>query len=101
MPDTRPVTERDFRMPEFYNADPADYERREDGKIVRKDRWEQGIRSCAFIVGLSDKREGFEISEVVEAVRALGLREEIFERMRTALRHLLELHDHEHPDRPA
>jgi hypothetical protein len=67
---TRTVTERDFRAPEFYDADPADYEFREDGKIVRKDRWERGIGSIRHIVGV-DGRE-FEISDVVEAVRNLA-----------------------------
>lgn len=49
---SRYVTERDFRMPEFQNADPADYEFRGDGKLVRKDRWETGMRSVASDVGL-------------------------------------------------
>lgn len=39
----RQVTERDFRMPEFRNADPNDYEFRDDGVLVRKDRWEMGV----------------------------------------------------------
>ena len=38
---TREVTEADFRMPEFKDAEPKDYEFRADGKIVRKDRWEK------------------------------------------------------------
>ncbi len=63
------VTEMDFRMPEFRDADPADYEFRADGKVVRKDRWEQGIRSIWSLLG-SGRRE-FEIEEVVEEVRKL------------------------------
>ena len=49
----REVTERDFRMPEFRDAKPEDYEFRANGKIV-------GI----------DGRE-FEIDEVIAAVRKL------------------------------
>jgi len=33
---TRTVTERDFRKPEFADADPNDYEFRADGAVVRK-----------------------------------------------------------------
>lgn len=66
---TRPVTERDFRMPEFRDADPKDYEFRADGKVVRKDRWENGIHSIRAALG--DGRREFEIPEIVAAVRAL------------------------------
>lgn len=63
------VTERDFRMPEFRDADPKDYEFRSDGKIVRKDRWEMGIRRIRSILG--DTRREFEIDDIVMAVRAI------------------------------
>ncbi|MEG0969430.1 MAG: hypothetical protein RSG92_29145, partial [Pseudomonas sp.] len=53
------VTERDFRMPEFRDAKPEDYEFRGDGKIVRKDRWETGIYSIRYALG--DRRREFEI----------------------------------------
>lgn len=66
----REVTERDFRMPQFRDADPADYEFRDDGKIVRKDRWETGI--CRIRDALGDNRCEFEIEDVVMAVRALA-----------------------------
>lgn len=66
---SRKVTERDFRMPEFRDANPDDYEFRSDGKIVRKDRWEQGIHSIRYALG--DNRREFEIADIVEAVRAL------------------------------
>lgn len=72
MAKTRPVTERDLRMPEFYhlNADDLDdYEFRDDGKIVRKDRWENAILSIRSALG--DRRREFEISDVVSAVRAI------------------------------
>ena len=65
----REVTERDFRMPEFMDAKVEDYEFRNDGKLVRKDRWERGIHTIRSLVGLNQRE--FEISEVVDAVRAL------------------------------
>lgn len=65
----RAVTERDFRMPEFRDADPKDYEFRGDGKIVRKDRWETGIYRIRRVLG--DNRREFEIDEIVAAVNAL------------------------------
>lgn len=64
----RQVTERDFRKPEFIDAKPEDYEFRGDGAVVRKDRWEQGIRSIAAIFGVGQK---FEIVELVSKVEAL------------------------------
>jgi hypothetical protein len=67
---SRAVTERDFRAPEFRNADPADYEFRSDGKIVRKDRWEKAIFRIAFGLDFCT-REGFEIDDVVAAAREL------------------------------
>lgn len=63
-----PVTEKDFRKPEFIDAQPADYEFRKDGKIVRKDRWEMAVREIAEIMGLG---ASFENDNVVEAVREL------------------------------
>jgi len=36
----RSVTENNFRKEEFKGKDPLGYEFREDGAIVRKDRWE-------------------------------------------------------------
>lgn len=65
----RQVTERDFRMPEFKDAKIEDYELRDDGKVVRKDRWEKGIYQIQGIIG-SCRRE-FEIDEVIEAVYRL------------------------------
>ena len=70
----RTVTEQDFRMPEFRDAKPEDYEFRGDGKIVRKDRWERAVQSLRFLVGI-DGRE-FEIEDVLERVRALASRDE-------------------------
>lgn len=65
----RAVTERDFRSPEFADADPKDYEFRGDGKIVRKDRWETGIHRIRHALG--DDRREFEIDEIIRAVEAL------------------------------
>lgn len=75
----REVTEFDLRAPEFQRPDvkPEDYEFRDDGKVVRKDRWEQGLRNVASIIGWS--RREYEIPEVVEAVRGLSERIEQLE----------------------
>ena len=67
---SRIVTEQDFRQTEFRNAEPKDYEFRGDGKIVRKDRWENGIRRIRSILG--DHRKEFEIDDVVSAVNAIA-----------------------------
>lgn len=64
------VTLRDMLMPEFRHADPADYEFRGDGKIVRKDRWEKGIFEIARALGMNC-RGGFEIPDVVYAVKTI------------------------------
>jgi hypothetical protein len=63
------VIERDLRAPEFRDGEPGDYERRDDGKIVRKDRWEMGLRNVATIV--VGARAAYEIPDVVDAVRHL------------------------------
>jgi hypothetical protein len=67
----RVVTEADFRQPEFRTAKVEDYEFDNAGRPVRKDRWETAIRSMLGAVGLS-AREPFEVSQVVEAVRAMA-----------------------------
>ncbi len=66
----RGVTERDLRDPKFAEGEPSDYEFRADGAIVRKDRWEMAIRAIRYVIG--DNRREFEVSEVVNAVRALA-----------------------------
>lgn len=65
----RTVNERDFRMPEFIDANPEDYEFRADGKIVRKDRWEQAVQKIRNRLG--DNRREFEIQDIINAVEAL------------------------------
>ena len=65
----REVTEFDLRAPEFQRHDikPEDYEFRDDGKVVRKDRWETTVRNIVSILGWS--RREFELPEVVAEVR--------------------------------
>ena len=63
------ATERDFRMPEFRDANPDDYEIRADGRPVRKDRWENGIRQIVGILGWS--RQDFEVPDVVKRVEEI------------------------------
>ena len=52
MIDVREVTEFDLRAPEFKDSSlrPSDFERRGDGKIVLKKRWENAMREIAEIV---------------------------------------------------
>lgn len=66
----KPVTERDFRMPEFKDANPEDYELRDDGTIARKDRWEMAVRSIGTALGIG-AREKWEISDVVDRFRKM------------------------------
>ncbi len=63
------ATLRDFIQPEFRDKDPDDYEVRDDGAIVRKDRWEMGVRRIRSAIG--DNRCEFEIDDAVSAVQAL------------------------------
>ena len=75
----RQVTENDFRQFQFRDAKPEDYEFRDDGALVRKDRWETGMRAIASAMGY-DAREGFEVDllvfsveQLVEDAKAAGL----------------------------
>ncbi len=63
------VTERDIRIPEFRDAKLEELEFRDDGKVVRKDRWEKGIYRIRRALG--DRRREFEIDDVCQAVEAL------------------------------
>lgn len=72
----REVTERDFRMPEYRDAKPEDYEFRADGKMVRKDRWEQGIHRIANVLvmyGHIPSSREFEIDDIVAAIQKLAI----------------------------
>jgi hypothetical protein len=75
----REVTERDFRRPEFLDAKPEDYERRADGAIVRKDRWETTVRKIAGQFGV-DPRKGFEcetllvwVEDFIDRAKVVGI----------------------------
>ena len=65
MMNSRIVTEKDFRKDEFINARPEDYEFRDDGQIVRKDRWEMGIRIIAHLLGMGNV---WNITDVIQRV---------------------------------
>lgn len=62
----RKVTEDDFRIPEYRGQNVDDYEFRDDGKIVRKDRFEVGMREIAYI-GCGGRE--YEIPDIIERVR--------------------------------
>ena len=66
----REVTEADFRMAQYRDAKPEDYEFRNDGELVRKDRWERAVRDIASAMGY-ESRAGFEIDVLVYCVEAL------------------------------
>lgn len=70
----RVVTELDFRKPEYRDAKVEDYEFRADGALVRKDRWEVGIRTICGLVGMSGR--DFEIPDVVSKVEQLATDQE-------------------------
>ena len=71
---TRPAVLNDFIIPEFRDKHIEDYEVRGDGKLVRKDRWETGIRCIRNLLVeaklLPDSAE-FEITDVIRAVEKL------------------------------
>lgn len=61
--------ERLLRRPEFETSDPADYERRDDGAIVRLDRWRDGIQRIQSALGGSG---AYEIPDLVAEVARLA-----------------------------
>ena len=65
----RKVTERDFRKEEFKDKSIEDYEFRADGEIVRKDRWEMGIRIIQSKV--LPNVDDFEIEDVITEITKL------------------------------
>jgi hypothetical protein len=71
---TRPAELNDFIIPEFRGKNLEDYEVREDGAVVRKDRWQNGIRRIRNMLIeaklLPDSVE-FEIIDVINAVDKL------------------------------
>lgn len=66
----RVVTEQDLRAPQYREGKPDEYEFRDDGKIVRKDRFVRGMQDIAAI--LFGARHQYEIAEVVAAVHRLA-----------------------------
>lgn len=62
------VTENDFRIEEFKDKKTEDYEFRDDGKIVKKSRWKDGIISIACILGCS---RSFEIDDIVNNIQKM------------------------------
>lgn len=65
----REVTEQDLRAPQYREGKPDEYEFRDDGKIVRKDRFVRGMQDIAAII--FGGRHQYEIAEVVAAVHRL------------------------------
>lgn len=66
---SREVMERDLRAAAYRDGNPEDYEFRSDGAIVRKDRFQTGMRDIAAIVfGCG---HDYEIAHVIKAVHAL------------------------------
>lgn len=83
----RDVTERDFRMPQFRDARPEEYEFRGDDPIpVRKDRWERGMRRIVCLMGISGDWEIADVVERVERLRKPSADLEAIERDATYLR---------------
>ena len=71
---TRPAELNDFIIPEFRGKNLEDYEVREDGKVVRKDRWQNGIhciRNMLVEAKLLPDSAEFEIIDVINAVDKL------------------------------
>lgn len=64
----REVTEQDFRMPEYRDQDPKDYEFDANQKPVRKDRWKRAIEHIRILVGVNGR--SYDISDVISAVKA-------------------------------
>jgi hypothetical protein len=61
--------ERDLRAAEYREGKPDEYEFRSDGKIVRKDRFQNGMRDIAAIVfGCG---YDYEIADVIKAIHSL------------------------------
>lgn len=58
----RQANTNDFMKPEFVGKKTEDYEVRDDGSVVRKDRWEMGIRSIGCALSI---QSDWEVSEVV------------------------------------
>lgn len=73
----------DLIPPEFHNKNLDDYEKRGDGKIVRKDRWEMAIRSIQIFLRdmniWKTSNNEFEIADVVREVKANLIQWHVFD----------------------
>lgn len=75
---TKTVTESDFRLPEFRDAKPEDYEFDGTGQVVRKDRWETAVRRIVYILEDADyscesiSSRSFKIQDVVDFIEGLA-----------------------------
>ena len=72
-PYNKPVTESDFRMPEFQVAKVEDYERRSNGTIARKDRWKTGMIQIAQLLKFNSSGDEYTIDHVVAKVTDLAI----------------------------
>jgi hypothetical protein len=70
----RQATDQDFIIPKFRGKNPEDYEVREDGECVRKDRWEMAVQRIRELVGIKSN-DDWEIKDVVSAVEDMVRRE--------------------------
>ncbi len=76
--ESRPVTERDLRMPEFRDVSPEELEFRADGCIVRRDRWQRGIQRMVDILSEYNPKVNTRQFEIPEA---LALLEDLLEHL--------------------
>lgn len=66
----RTVTEADFRMIQYRDAKPEDYEFHELDGLVRKDRWEKTVRRIAGLMGY-ETEHGFDLDCLIYSVECL------------------------------
>ena len=66
----RQATQEDFVIPKFRGKNPGEYEVREDGECVRKDRWEMAVQRIRDLVGINHHSD-WEICDVVDAVERI------------------------------
>ena len=64
------VTENDFRLPQYKDANPDDYEFLIDGTIARKDRYYTALNTIRHLVGISSR--SYEIEDIIKAVETLS-----------------------------
>ena len=64
----RPAKFEDFIKPEFIGKSVDDYEVTSNGSLVRKDRWENGLRKVANALGFTNR---YKISDVLDELSFL------------------------------